>query len=249
MCDGGHPCSIARRLIMSFSLRSPVERGLDCLEVAVVAAVPSVAEAARNDATQGQYLRHHLETQSRARVPVRSNRSPSPLPCAGSITGPYAARTSPVGNLGGSAAGGLIEMDEAIWDGQVEFKVKGVSLARKCALPQMISRRSVTSAVGATIRDDKLGRAKLCAKPCLQSSMVAMTERCIRLACCQVGQSPNWVAIDRSGASARASELPPTTNIDAAAANIFDRRAANSKPGNRGSLQNCSRKCLQNPKA
>ena len=110
-----------------------------------------------------------------------------------------------VNNLGGSAAGGLIEMDEAIWDGQVEFKVKGVSLARKCALPQMISRRSVTSAVGATIRDDKLGRAKLCAKPCLQSSMVAMTERCIRLACCQVGQSPNWVMIDRSGASARAS--------------------------------------------
>ena len=132
-------------------------------------------------------------------------------------------------NVGGSAAGGQIEMDEEIWDGQV--KVKGVSLARKYALPQKISRRSGTSAVGATIRDDKLGRAKLCAKPCLQSSMVAMTERCIRLACCQVGQSPNWIMIDRSGASARASELPPTTDIDAAAAKIFDCKAARARAG------------------
>jgi NAD(P)-dependent dehydrogenase (short-subunit alcohol dehydrogenase family) len=56
------------------------------------------------------------------------------------------------------------ETGEEIWDGQIELNLKSVFLARKCALSQMISRRSVTSAVGPKTHDDKLDAPKLCAK-------------------------------------------------------------------------------------
>jgi NAD(P)-dependent dehydrogenase (short-subunit alcohol dehydrogenase family) len=47
-----------------------------------------------------------------------------------------------VNNVGGSAAGGPVEMDEAVWDGQVDANLKSVFLACKHVLPSMIAQRS-----------------------------------------------------------------------------------------------------------
>ena len=47
-----------------------------------------------------------------------------------------------VNNVGGSAAGGPVEMDEEVWDAQVDFNLKSVFLTCKHVLPVMLARRS-----------------------------------------------------------------------------------------------------------
>ncbi|MCP5284581.1 MAG: SDR family oxidoreductase [Burkholderiaceae bacterium] len=47
-----------------------------------------------------------------------------------------------VNNVGGSAAGGPVEMDEAVWDTQVDVNLKSVFLACKHVLPTMVAQRS-----------------------------------------------------------------------------------------------------------
>lgn len=47
-----------------------------------------------------------------------------------------------VNNVGGSAAGGPVEMTEAVWDAQVDFNLKSVFLACKHVLPTMVAQRS-----------------------------------------------------------------------------------------------------------
>jgi NAD(P)-dependent dehydrogenase (short-subunit alcohol dehydrogenase family) len=46
-----------------------------------------------------------------------------------------------VNNVGGSAAGGPVEMDEAVWDVQVDLNLKSVYLACKHVLPAMLAQR------------------------------------------------------------------------------------------------------------
>jgi NAD(P)-dependent dehydrogenase (short-subunit alcohol dehydrogenase family) len=47
-----------------------------------------------------------------------------------------------VNNVGGSAAGGPVEMDEAVWDAQIDLNLKSVFLACKHVLPAMLAQRS-----------------------------------------------------------------------------------------------------------
>lgn len=47
-----------------------------------------------------------------------------------------------VNNVGGSAAGGPVEMSEDVWDAQVDANLKSVFLACKHVLPTMIAKRS-----------------------------------------------------------------------------------------------------------
>jgi NAD(P)-dependent dehydrogenase (short-subunit alcohol dehydrogenase family) len=47
-----------------------------------------------------------------------------------------------VNNVGGSAPGGPVEMDEAVWDTQVDVNLKSVFLACKHVLPTMVAQRS-----------------------------------------------------------------------------------------------------------
>lgn len=47
-----------------------------------------------------------------------------------------------VNNVGGSAAGGPVEMDEAVWDDQVDANLKSVFLTCKHVLPTLIAQRS-----------------------------------------------------------------------------------------------------------
>jgi NAD(P)-dependent dehydrogenase (short-subunit alcohol dehydrogenase family) len=47
-----------------------------------------------------------------------------------------------VNNVGGSAPGGPVEMDEAVWDAQVDVNLKSVFLACKHVLPTMRSQKS-----------------------------------------------------------------------------------------------------------
>ncbi len=47
-----------------------------------------------------------------------------------------------INNVGGSAAGGPVEMDEAVWDLQVDVNLKSVFLGCKHVLPTMIAQRS-----------------------------------------------------------------------------------------------------------
>jgi NAD(P)-dependent dehydrogenase (short-subunit alcohol dehydrogenase family) len=47
-----------------------------------------------------------------------------------------------VNNVGGSAAGGPVEMAEEVWDSQVDVNLKSVFLACKHVLPTMIAKRS-----------------------------------------------------------------------------------------------------------
>ena len=47
-----------------------------------------------------------------------------------------------VNNVGGSAAGGPVEMAEDVWDAQVDANLKSVFLACKHVLPTMIAKRS-----------------------------------------------------------------------------------------------------------
>jgi NAD(P)-dependent dehydrogenase (short-subunit alcohol dehydrogenase family) len=47
-----------------------------------------------------------------------------------------------VNNVGGSAAGGPVEMTEAVWDAQIDFNLKSVFLACKHVLPAMVAQRS-----------------------------------------------------------------------------------------------------------
>ena len=46
-----------------------------------------------------------------------------------------------INNVGGSAAGGPVEMSEAVWDTQVDQNLKSVFLTCKHVLPQMIERQ------------------------------------------------------------------------------------------------------------
>lgn len=46
-----------------------------------------------------------------------------------------------VNNVGGSAPGGPVEMDESVWDAQVDFNLKSVFLTCKHVLPAMIEKR------------------------------------------------------------------------------------------------------------
>jgi len=46
-----------------------------------------------------------------------------------------------VNNVGGSAAGGPVEMDEEVWDAQVDLNLKSVFLACKHVLPAMLAQR------------------------------------------------------------------------------------------------------------
>ena len=46
-----------------------------------------------------------------------------------------------VNNVGGSAAGGPVEMSEEVWDTQVDHNLKSVFLTLKHVLPQMIERK------------------------------------------------------------------------------------------------------------
>ena len=45
-----------------------------------------------------------------------------------------------VNNVGGSAAGGPVEMSEAVWDSQVDVNLKSVFLGCKCVLPTMLAQ-------------------------------------------------------------------------------------------------------------
>ena len=45
-----------------------------------------------------------------------------------------------VNNVGGSAKGGPVEMDEAVWDAQVDHNLKSVFLSCKHVLPQMLAQ-------------------------------------------------------------------------------------------------------------
>jgi NAD(P)-dependent dehydrogenase (short-subunit alcohol dehydrogenase family) len=45
-----------------------------------------------------------------------------------------------VNNVGGSAAGGPVEMTEEVWDAQVDFNLKSVFLACKYVLPTMVAQ-------------------------------------------------------------------------------------------------------------
>ena len=47
-----------------------------------------------------------------------------------------------VNNVGGSAAGGPVEMSEEVWDSQVDFNLKSVFLTCKHVLPTMTAKRS-----------------------------------------------------------------------------------------------------------
>jgi NAD(P)-dependent dehydrogenase (short-subunit alcohol dehydrogenase family) len=47
-----------------------------------------------------------------------------------------------VNNVGGSAAGGPVEMTEEVWDSQVDINLKSVFLTCKHVLPTMIEKRS-----------------------------------------------------------------------------------------------------------
>ena len=47
-----------------------------------------------------------------------------------------------VNNVGGSAAGGPVEMDEEVWDSQIDTNLKSVFLACKHVLPTMLAKRS-----------------------------------------------------------------------------------------------------------
>lgn len=47
-----------------------------------------------------------------------------------------------VNNVGGSAPGGPVEMEEAVWDAQVDLNLKSVFLACKHALPTLLAKRS-----------------------------------------------------------------------------------------------------------
>lgn len=47
-----------------------------------------------------------------------------------------------VNNVGGSAAGGPVEMPEEVWDSQVDFNLKSVFLTCKHVLPRMIAQKS-----------------------------------------------------------------------------------------------------------
>ncbi|MFT4194869.1 SDR family NAD(P)-dependent oxidoreductase [Ottowia sp.] len=47
-----------------------------------------------------------------------------------------------VNNVGGSAAGGPVEMAEDVWDAQVDFNLKSVFLTCKHVLPVMLAQRS-----------------------------------------------------------------------------------------------------------
>ena len=47
-----------------------------------------------------------------------------------------------VNNVGGSAAGGPVEMSEAVWDTQVDVNLKSVFLTCKHVLPTMLAKRS-----------------------------------------------------------------------------------------------------------
>jgi NAD(P)-dependent dehydrogenase (short-subunit alcohol dehydrogenase family) len=47
-----------------------------------------------------------------------------------------------VNNVGGSAAGGPVEMSEAVWDSQVDFNLKSVFLTCKNVLPTLVAKRS-----------------------------------------------------------------------------------------------------------
>jgi NAD(P)-dependent dehydrogenase (short-subunit alcohol dehydrogenase family) len=47
-----------------------------------------------------------------------------------------------VNNVGGSAAGGPIEMAEDVWDSQIDFNLKSVFLTCKHVLPSMIEQKS-----------------------------------------------------------------------------------------------------------
>lgn len=46
-----------------------------------------------------------------------------------------------VNNVGGSAAGGPVEMSEAVWDSQVDVNLKSVFLTCKHVLPTMVAKR------------------------------------------------------------------------------------------------------------
>ncbi|MBU6497589.1 MAG: SDR family oxidoreductase [Rhodospirillales bacterium] len=47
-----------------------------------------------------------------------------------------------INNVGGSAAGGPVEMSEDVWDAQVDFNLQSVFLTCKHVLPTMLARRS-----------------------------------------------------------------------------------------------------------
>ncbi|WP_046112536.1 SDR family NAD(P)-dependent oxidoreductase [Aquincola tertiaricarbonis] len=47
-----------------------------------------------------------------------------------------------VNNVGGSAKGGPVEMDEEVWDSQIDLNLKSVFLACKQVLPTMVAQRS-----------------------------------------------------------------------------------------------------------
>jgi NAD(P)-dependent dehydrogenase (short-subunit alcohol dehydrogenase family) len=47
-----------------------------------------------------------------------------------------------VNNVGGSAAGGPVEMDEEVWDSQIDQNLKSVFLACKHVLPVMLAKKS-----------------------------------------------------------------------------------------------------------
>jgi NAD(P)-dependent dehydrogenase (short-subunit alcohol dehydrogenase family) len=47
-----------------------------------------------------------------------------------------------VNNVGGSAAGGPVEMDEEVWDSQVDHNLKSVFLACKHVLPVMLAKQA-----------------------------------------------------------------------------------------------------------
>ena len=70
-----------------------------------------------------------------------------------------------INNVGGSAAGGPVEMGEDVWDTQVDFNLKSVFLSCKHVLPTLLAKRSgaivnIASTSGAAL--DRRGAGGLC---------------------------------------------------------------------------------------
>jgi len=116
-------------------------------------AVRFVEEGARVLAADLDILRLE-ETIERSRVAAGETKDAiHPWQCDATDSGSVAATAQAclerwgridvlVNNVGGSAAGGPVEMTEAVWDAQVDFNLKSVFLACKHVLPTMAAQRS-----------------------------------------------------------------------------------------------------------
>ena len=92
-------------------------------------------------------LQETLELAGEARVRIKTHsadvtRSDSVAAMAAACIEAYGRIDVLVNNVGGSAAGGPVEMSEEVWDGQVDINLKSVFLTCKHVLPTLLAQRS-----------------------------------------------------------------------------------------------------------